>query len=354
MEKWLHFMGTALAAALLASLPASSNYQLNNYGFGAGGASNTSSPNYSANALSGEASGQNSTSTNYVGKSGNNETQQANVPPAPTFTNPSNYYNKLKFVVNNGGNPSDAKFAIAISSDNFATTNYVQNDDTVGPTLGAEDYQTYASWGSSSGQTITGLQPSTTYKIKIKATTGIYTETQYGPTASAATVAPSITFDIDVSATDQSTNPPYQVNMGNLLPGSITVAPVGIYISLDTNANSGGIVYVSSAKGGLFSAYANYTIASNTVDLGTAQEGFGGIVKTTNQTGGGPLTADSPFLGSGNNVGRFTTLYQKILHSTGPITGGRGQISLRAKSKTSTPAAADYTDTLTLIASAAF
>src|SRR5947209_8434106 len=107
-----------LAGALFAAMPASSNYQLHNYGYGSGGTANSTSSNYGLNGISGETSGVQSTSTNYKVRSGNNNVQQSNVPTI-TLTNGSNYYDKLKFIVGNGSNPTDTKFVIAISTDNF-------------------------------------------------------------------------------------------------------------------------------------------------------------------------------------------------------------------------------------------
>jgi hypothetical protein len=39
--------------------------------------------------------------------------EQAHVPPAPTFENTANWYNKLHFVLNNANNAADATFALA-------------------------------------------------------------------------------------------------------------------------------------------------------------------------------------------------------------------------------------------------
>lgn len=340
---------------MFAAMPATSNYQLNNYGFGAGGVGNASSTNYNLNGITGEVGGQSTATSSYSLKPGHNETQQANVPPAPAFTNPANYYNKLHFVINNGGNPADAKFAIAISPDDFATTYYVHPDNTISPVFTpATDYQTYAAWGGAGGQDVIGLQSSTSYKMKVKATAGLFTETQFGPAALASTVAPSLTFDIDVSATNTSTSPPYQVTFGSLLPGAVTSTSAYIWVSLDTNANSGGIVYISSQNTGLASAAAAHTIGSATADLATAAEGEGAQVVSVTQTSGGPLTAASPFNGSADNVGLVNTFLRQIFNTAGPVTGGRGQAVLKAKANAQTPAANDYSDNLTLVASAAF
>jgi len=181
---------------VLLVFPSSTNYKLRDFSFGAGGEGDSVSANYRVQGIMGEVSGDELSGTNYDLGPGLIFSQQANVPAAPTFENTANFYNKLHFVVDPSGNPSDATFAIAISDDNFVTTNYIQNDNTIGSTLGAEDYQTYAAWGGASGEFVIGLAPDTTYTIKVKALHGIFTETDFGPIATASTVSPSITFTL--------------------------------------------------------------------------------------------------------------------------------------------------------------
>ncbi len=127
---------------LFAAVPTGTIYKLESYGVGSGGTANSTSSSYAMEGISGETSGTQLSGTLYNGGSGLITTQLANVPQAPALTNPSNYYNKLKLVLNNGGNASDALFAVAISSDNFVTTQYVKNDFTVGASLALTDYQT--------------------------------------------------------------------------------------------------------------------------------------------------------------------------------------------------------------------
>src|SRR6266404_2546776 len=112
------FLGliSALVAAsslftTIAALPSTTNYELNSYGFGSGGTANSTTSNYALEGITGEASGQTATTSNYNLKPGFNETQQANVPKV-TLTNPSNYYDKLKFVIDQQGNPTDALYAL--------------------------------------------------------------------------------------------------------------------------------------------------------------------------------------------------------------------------------------------------
>lgn len=346
--------GLFMAGSLFAAMPASTSYQLHNYGFGSGGTSNATSTNYGLNATSGETSNVESTSTNYKARSGNVNTQQAHVPDVPSLTNPASYYNKLKFIIAPGINPSDTLFSIAISNDNFVTTQYIQSDNTVGPVKGIEDYQTYAAWGGASGQLVVGLVPSTTYKIKVNAFQGKFTETEYGPTASAATVAPSITFDIDVSAIDTSTSPPYATSFGSLLPATVTNTPEKVWVSLATNAESGAKVYISSLRGGLFSAAESFTLTSATADLSAVSTGYGAQGATATQTSGGPLTISAPYNVAGQNVGILNATIREIFSASLPITAGRGSLQLKARAAAQTPAAGDYQDTLTLTAAAAF
>lgn len=343
-----------IGLSIFAAMPTSTNYQLNNYNYGSGGTSSSTSTNYSLNATTGEVSNTESTSTNFRTRSGNNNLQQAHVPTAPTFTNPANYYNKLHFVVATANNPSDTKFSIAISDDNFVTTRYIQNDNTIGNARGLEDYQTYAAWGSGSGQLVSGLSPGTTYKIKVNAFQDKFTETEYGPTATAATVAPSITFDIDVSASDTETAAPYNISIGNLLPATVTTTANKIWIDLDTNANSGAMVYIRSTNTGLTSSSASHTITSATADLSGASTGYGAQGSSASQTSGGPLTMTSPYNGAGQNVGLIDTALRQVFTAAAPITAGRGSFVLKAKSAAQTPAGADYQDVLTIIAAGSY
>jgi hypothetical protein len=332
----------------------STNFRLDSYGVGSGSTSNSSSSTYKLNGISGEASNPNATSGTYKAGTGMNPTMQAHVPAAPTVTNPANYYNKLHIVIDNGGNPTDATFAIAISTDSFATTQYIQNDATIGSSLGSEDYQTYTAWGGASGFDVIGLTPNTTYYVKVKAEHGDFTESAYSAVASAATVGPSLTFDIDVASTDTETAPPYATNFGTLLAGTVANSPERIWIDLETNGASGGTVFIASTHTGLQSLAASYTISALTGDLSSLSEGFGAQSQSATQSGGGPLSAQSPYTGGSNNVGITDTSLRQIYVSANPITAGRASLLLKAKSKTDTPAAIDYSDTLTLIAAASF
>lgn len=342
-------------AFLIFAFPASTTYQLKDFGFGGGGGANMTSTTYGITGIAGEQNAGKLDGTTYDLGSGLMFTNQANVPPAPAFTNPSNYYNKLRIVLATGSNPTDTKFAIAISSDNFASdTRYVQSDDTVGATLGAEDYQTYANWGSASGTLIIGLLSNTTYTVKVKAIQGKYTETGYGPTAQVATISPTLTFDIDVAATDIDTDPPFATNFGNLIATTVTDSPQKIWIDFTTNGESGGRVYVYGTNAGLTSSRASYTISTVTGNLTALSEGYGAQGSTATQSSGGPFSIATAYNLASNNVAVTDTTIREIFTTSNPTTSGRGSFLLKAKSSAVTPAASDYTETLTVIASASF
>ncbi|HSH55416.1 MAG TPA: hypothetical protein VK983_01160 [Candidatus Limnocylindrales bacterium] len=342
------------AVLLFAAVPTGTSYKLESYGVGSGGTSNSTSSAYALEGISGEVSGTNMSGTAYNAGSGMVTTQLANVPAAPTLTNPSNFYNKLRLVIDNGNNPTDAVFAVAISTDDFATTQYVQNDMTVGNSLGIEDYQTYAAWGGASGVTILGLQPATTYKVKVRAMHGKFTESGYSTAATAATVNPSLTFDLDVAATNLETNPPYDLAFNDLLPGAVINSPSKIWVDFDTNGDSGGNVYVYAKNAGLKSAAVSYTIDALTGDLSGVNQGFGAQSASAGQTSGGPFLVSSPYDGANDIVGITDTNIRKIYSSTAPITAGRSSLGLKAKVTQLTPSSNDYAEILTVLGAASF
>jgi len=335
-----------ISVLLFAALPATSTYQLNSYGFGSGGGSSTTS-NYAIEGITGEIGGATSTTATYNIKPGFNETQQANVPKISAFDNGSGvYYNKLHFVIDKQSNPTDALYALQIStSSNFLTgVNYVKSDLTIGPSLTLTDYQTYTAWGGASGSNIVGLTANTTYYLRAKATQSKYTESMYGPSLSAATVNPSLSFSVT----------PTNIDMGNLAVGSVVNAPSTIDITFATNALSGGDVYLSGLNGGLHSPARSRTITSATGDISSLSHGFGARITSIGQTTG-TFSKVSPYDNvTVNNIGIIDTTIRRIFTTTGPVTGGTGSVIVQAKADISDPAAGDYAETLTMIASASY
>ena len=325
---------------LFASFSSSNSYNLNSYSVGPGGTNSAASSNYNMQGNAGEQAG-NASSTTYAENAGSIQAEQLAIPPAPTLNNGAGtYYNKLGIVVNTGNNPTDATYAIAVSANNFTTTSYVQIDGTLSSN---PVYQSYTAWGSSGGSYITGLSASAAYEVKAAAKEGQFTNTAYGPFATASTVAPSITFFAS----------PSTLNLGNLLPSSVTTS-TSVNLTLASNAASGGGVYITGKNSGLLSAAQSHTIPALSGNLASQSEGEGIQVSSATQTSGGPFSAVSPFNGTGNTVGAELTTPQELLSTLSAITGGSASVVMQAKSSGTTPTSADYQEALTFTASASF
>jgi hypothetical protein len=332
-------MGTkykALLLGLLAVVPTSTNFTLQTYDFGSG-ADSSGSSSYKLQASSGSPADTLS-SGSYQLPAGIRASASVARPLAPAITNPDSSYNRLKIVLNVNGMPADATFLVAISSDNFVTTNYVQTDQTISSSAGIGNYQTYSSWGGASGFWVLGLSYNTTYKVKVAALQGAATGSGFGPTASATTSTPSVTFALATSATS---TPPFSIGFGSLTPGTVVSGDATIITNITTNAIGGGAVLVKSQHAGLQS-------------VSTASSGYGAQVTTASQSSGGPLAASSPFDGNSDSVGALTTTWQQLASFGGSINGGSLIAVLKAKAAGDIKAATDYGDVLTFSVSLLF
>lgn len=334
--------------------PASTNYQIIDYGIGSGGTVNSNSTNYAIQGTLGEIEMASMSSTNYMLWPGLTYTLQPNVPPAPTFTNPSSYYNKLHIIVNQGNNSTDVTYAIAISTDNFASDiKYLQADTTLGTT---PVWQSYAAWNSATGVDIIGLASGTTYYARVAASRGTFTQGRLGPGANAATTNPTFSFNLQTST--QSV-PPFSVNIGTMTPGGAVVTSAStVTTTISTNATNGALVYIYGVNSGLKSTTAgNYIIGTvpAKTDLGTLTEGYGAQGSSVGQTLGGPMKLDSPYDGTSNTVGVVDSTKRQFADSSNaPVTSGTAAFLLKARAKNTTPAAGDYADTITVIATGSF
>lgn len=182
-----------------------------------------------------------------------------------------------------------------------------------------------------------------------------------------ATVAATMTFDLDDGTTDSDNAAPYTVDFGTVGTDDIETSGAtdsinGIYIDLDTNATGGAVVAVLSLNGALDSASVpadTIPSASATMANGTANYGFCVAAETATT---GAITIVSPFDdgtcatdGNTNDVGAVTTSWQDVLNTGGdPIAGGRASLWFSAGASATTAAHDDYGDTLTFRATATF
>lgn len=279
--------------------PTSTNYELKDYGFGGGGTAKSDSTNYSIFGLAGEVETGKPGSTNYKAGVGLVYTLQANVPPAPTWTNPATNYDRLKIVIATGGNPTDALYAVAISDDSFITTQYVKSDFTVGSTLALTDWLPYSTgatnWGGTAGKFIRTLKAGTTYQVKVAAKRGNFTESGYGPTASTATSNPSLTFGISSSTLTFA-----NLNSANAYTDSTKTT----VLTTSTNAYNGYTIYGHETGPLTFGANTIPDFGSpNSLPTPWSGTGFGYTTDDSNLAGG---TADR-FTNGGPKFAGFTT-----------------------------------------------
>lgn len=320
--------------------PTSTNFELTQYDFGSGGIDSGSSDNFSLFGYVGGLEFGNPASTNYSVNGGLIETLQANTPPAPIFTNPAINYDRLKFIITNGAGPADALYAIAISDDDFTTTRFVQDDNTIDITLGQEDWQTYGNWGGATGEFVRGLKQNTTYKIKVKSKWGNFTESRFGPTSSATTSVPSLTFGISSETLTFNT-----LDSSN----SYTDSSKTTTLTTSTNAYNGYTVYGRETGPLTFESntivdYAG-TNGSPTAWTGT---GFGYTTNDTSLAGGaadrftlgGPKYAGFSTATPGDPVADHTDIVEN-----NPVVNEQFNISYRVTGDATTPAGA-YTNTV--------
>jgi hypothetical protein len=92
--------------------------------------------------------------------------------------------NTITIVVDNDSNPDYTVYAIAVTSDNWATTKYVQSDGRPGL---AAVWKTRSAWGGNSGIAVTGLNSGSEYRYKVKAKNVSGIDTQWGTEATQRT-----------------------------------------------------------------------------------------------------------------------------------------------------------------------
>ena len=286
----------------LATSPQSTHFILPEYGFGAGGSSNSASLNFGVFGSLGDVDMGSPSSSLFRLNAGLEFMAMSSTPPAPTLSNPATNYDRLMIVINPvSGAPTDVKYAIAISTDGFVNDiRYIKSDKTIGPTLTGSDFLDYTTgWGGSSGTFISGLISATTYTIRVKARQGNFSDSFWSPVSSSiATSNPTLTFGLDTSSITFS-----NLNTGN----SFTDASKQTVLTTSTNAYNGYVIYAKETQP---LSYLTNTIADygspNSAPTAWSGTGFGYSTTDNDLPTGGTNTR----FNNGTNYAGFTTSQQ--------------------------------------------
>lgn len=237
-----------------------------------------------------------------------------------------------------------------------------------------------------SGQTVTWTNPTaqtmnsgTQYCYNWTSTAAITTASSAAPNLSGSMVtrnSGSAEIDSAVYATATIANDQIQVTatvpalfsfalsgnsdpLGTLNSGAVTASSSPVTATVNTNAKNGWTVWAKDANTGLASSSASKTIASTTPGtnstLSAGTEGYNMGVTQTQAGGSGTIAIQTAFVGGtlGRGGGLNTTL-APVAISDG--TANTAVLTLRnnVAINATTPAATDYTDTITVIGAGLF
>ncbi|NLZ24253.1 hypothetical protein GX888_00685 [Candidatus Dojkabacteria bacterium] len=275
---------------------------------------------------------------------------------------PSGCYDRARFEIDTNGNPTDTLYAVMISQDNFVSDTRYIDGTTFTPeyqsTHNLNDFLTKNDWESEDFN-IKGLQPNTTYNIRVFALKGDFTQTDPGPIATTTTSGGSVFFDIDIAdenGINAETSPPHNIYFTGayaLIGGSApTTAEDRIWLDGSSNSRGGFAILVRGVNGGLKSPTTGQTVLSANANLDTSPDGFGlqnEYIAQGSYSYLGTLSATSNYSSSGNSVGIVGTTDTKVYDASGPLFDGRMALKVIAKPGTDKSAGTDYQETVYLL-----
>lgn len=176
-----------------------------------------------------------------------------------------------------------------------------------------------------------------------------------------ATVPPTFTFALNSGCGSN------QDNFSANLSSSGTNSTTGCTWQVDTNAKTGWFAWAYDSQTGLHSTAASNTIASattnsnTTITNGSSEAYVMGVTSVTQGSGSGGTTSASAAFGNGstgtagsNQGSGLRSTADLIASSTGTANAAQFVTKEYAAIKSTTPAANDYTDTITFIAAGSF
>jgi hypothetical protein len=151
-------------------------------------------------------------------------------------------------------------------------------------------------------------------------------------------------------------------SLGNISSGTTTAAS-GITQTVSTNARNGWASWVlSNTDGGSNVGALESAVASAQIDSPGSHDGTpetlttsGGYVLDVN-TGSGSPTIAGEYNGTTADEGGHISynIFRQTAHATAPAAANTVSLVVKARSAATTPAANDYTDTLTVVAAGSF
>ncbi len=147
--------------------------------------------------------------------------------------------------------------------------------------------------------------------------------------------------------------------LGSLSSASVSASPTPRTATVNTNAKNGWLVWARDSNTGLNSASAAATIASTTPGtnstLSAGTEGYNTGVTSSQVSGTGSISVAAPFAGGAlGQGGGLDTSLRTLATSNGTANTAVLTLTNNAAIGTTTPAATDYTDTITVVGAGLF
>ncbi|MEK7602931.1 MAG: hypothetical protein AAB459_01635 [Patescibacteria group bacterium] len=147
-------------------------------------------------------------------------------------------------------------------------------------------------------------------------------------------------------------------SIGSLSSGSVTSSPTPRTATVNTNAKNGWLVWAKDSNTGLNSASASSTIASTTPGtnstLSAGTEGYNTGVTQSQVGGTGTITVAAAFVGGASQGGGLDTSLRTLATSNGTANTAVLTMTNNVAISVITPAATDYTDTITVVGAGLF
>jgi hypothetical protein len=146
--------------------------------------------------------------------------------------------------------------------------------------------------------------------------------------------------------------------IGSLTTGAVAASPTPRTATVNTNAKNGWYVWAQDTNSGLNSATASATIGSTTPGtnstLVSGTEGYNTGVTNAQTSGSGTITVAVPFVGGTARGGGLDTTLRTMASSNGTANNAVLTLTNNVAIGSTTAAASDYSDTVTVVGAGLF